>query len=138
VQNLPFTYASFATFLAQKKLMGARCQACGTLSLPPRAICPNCHADRMEWVEMPERGTLAAFTSIYVGQSALLAEGYDRSNPYCAGIVELENGLRVSARILGVDPRNPAGIRIGSPMILEILDRKVEGDSLPILAFRVL
>ena len=33
----------------------------------------------------------------------MVAEGYDCNNPYVSGIVETEEGAKISARILGVD-----------------------------------
>ena len=123
MEPLPFTFASFQQYLDQGRLMGVRCAACGQVDLPPRAICRRCRASQMEWVEMPSSGKLAAFTSIFVGQTRLIAEGFDRTNPYCAGVVELENGARISARIVGVDARQPASIRIGTPVTVEFLHR---------------
>ncbi len=132
----PLTSAAFRQFLDEDQLMGDRCADCGAVYLPPRAICPRCYGENLAWVPLSGRGRLAAFTSVFVGSTAMQAEGFDRSNPYCAGIVELEEGVRISARILGVDARDPAGIRIGTPMLVEFLHRG-EGDARTTsLAFR--
>jgi hypothetical protein len=124
---LPFTVASFNQYLGEKKLMAARCPACDALYLPPRAICPQCHGDRLEWVATSGRGKLAAFTSVYVGPTAMLAEGFDRNHPYVTGIVELDEGVKISARILGVDAQHPEQIKIGTPMAVAFVERG-EGD----------
>ncbi|MBI5300560.1 MAG: Zn-ribbon domain-containing OB-fold protein [Chloroflexi bacterium] len=124
----PFTAASFNQFLGEHKLMASRCTQCKQTFLPPRAICPNCHSDQMEWVETSGKGTLAAFTSVYVGPTFMNAEGFDRNNPYATGIVELDEGVKISARLTGVDAKNPANIKIGTPMRVEFLDRG-EGDA---------
>ncbi len=121
--TLPFTVASFNQYLGEKKLMASRCPACNTLYLPPRAICPKCHGDQLEWVETSGHGRLAAFTSVYVGPTAMVAEGYDRNNPYVTGIVELDEGVKISARILGVDAKQPDQIKIGTPMTVKFLER---------------
>jgi uncharacterized OB-fold protein len=118
----PFTAASFNQYLAERRLMASRCTACGALHLPPRAICPACYGDRLEWAETSGRGKLAAFTSIFVGSSAMVAAGYTRDNPYVTGIVELAEGIKISARILGVDARDPGAISIGAPLSVEFLD----------------
>lgn len=132
----PFTAASFNQYLAEKKLMAARCATCGALHLPPRAICPKCHGEKMEWVETSGRGRLAAFTSVAIGLSAMNAEGYSRENPYCVGIVEMEEGVKISARLLGVDAKNPATSNIGAPLTMEFLERG-EGEAKQTrLAFR--
>ena len=124
----PFTAASFNQYLAEHRLMGTRCPACNATYLPPRAICPQCHGDALAWVELSGQGKLAAFTSIYVGPSAMVAEGYDRNNPYVSGIVETEEGAKISARILGVDARQPDVAWIGTPLVVTFIDRG-EGDT---------
>lgn len=131
----PFTVASFNRFLDEKKLMASRCPACDALYLPPRAICPACHGDGLQWAELSGRGRLAAFTSIYVAPTLMLNEGFDRDKPYCTGIVELEAGVRISARILGVDPASPDVIQIGLPMTVEYLERGEGDEKRTFLAF---
>ena len=131
----PFTAASFNQYLAEHKLMGTRCPACDRLFLPPRAICPGCHGDALAWAELSGAGKLAAFTSVYVGPSAMVAQGYDRNNPYLTGIVELAEGVKISARILGLDAKAPDVAWIGTPMTVTFLDRgEGEGKS-TVLAF---
>ena len=131
----PLTAAAFNQYLAEHKLMAARCRACNKVYLPPRALCPACQGDDLEWVELSGRGRLAAFTSVYVGPSAMIAEGYDRNNPYLTGIVELDEGVRVSARILGLDAKAPDVRWIGMPLTVAFLDRgEGEGKS-TVLAF---
>lgn len=134
----PFTVAAFNQYLAEHKLMGTHCPACDAVYLPPRAICPQCHSDALDWVELSGLGKLAAFTSVYVGPSAMIAEGYDRKNPYLAGIVELPEGVRISARITGLDARAPDVRWIGTPLAVEFLDRGEGGDRTSVLAFRAL
>ena len=101
----------------------------------PRAICPQCHGEALEWVELSGHGKLAAFTSIYVGPSAMVAEGYDRNNPYVAGIVELAEGAKISARILGVDARQPDVAWIGTPLSVAFVDRGEADTKSTVLAF---
>ena len=59
--------------------------------------------------------------------------GYGRDNPYCTGIVTLEEGPRVSARILGVDGNNPQSIKTGMALVLDPEDIDPAD---PSLAFR--
>jgi hypothetical protein len=134
----PFTASAFNQYLNEHKLMGTRCTKCGGLYLPPRAICPACYSNQIEWIELSGRGQLAAFSSIYIGPSAMQAEGYDRTNPYCAGIVELDEGVKISARILGVEAKNPASIAIGTPLTMEFLDRGEGEQKKTVLAFKAI
>lgn len=63
----PFTAAAFDQYLAEHKLMTVKCSKCGGIYAPPRAICPKCHSEEMEWVEASGKGKLAGFTVIYSG-----------------------------------------------------------------------
>ena len=109
--------------------MGSRCKKCQTLYLPPRTKCTSCYSDDMEWVEMKGTGKLAAFTCISIGPAFMAEEGYDRNNPYCTGVVQLDEGVRIDARIEGFDNTNPETIKIGTPVSVEFLHRG-EGDNL--------
>lgn len=123
----PFTAASFQFFMNEGKLMGSRNRDTGEVFVPPRPIDPRTHGDDMEWVELSGRGKLAAFTSVYIGTSAMIDAGYDRSNPYIAGIVELEEGPRISGQIIGVDSLRPEIEWIGRPVRASFIERG-EGD----------
>lgn len=131
-----FTVASFNQFLNEKKLMASRCKKCQSLYLPPRPLCIKCDGREMEWVEMKGRGRLAAFTAISVGPSFMIAEGYDRTNPYCSGIVELDEGPKISARILGVDAQHPEQIELGMPLRVEFLETSQGENKTTFLAFK--
>jgi uncharacterized OB-fold protein len=118
-----FSDLSYERFLHEERLMGSRCRHCNALYVPPRPICIQCRGWDLEWVEMSGKGKLSAFTCIAIGPSFMRAEGYDRQNPYCSGVVELEEGVRVDARIEGVDPRKPEEIKVGMPVTVKFLPR---------------
>ncbi len=133
----PFTAASFSQYLSEKKLMGSHCPHCNAEYLPPRAICPQCHGERLAWAEFSGKAKLAAFTSIYIAPTAMIAAGYGRDNPYLAGVVELVEGVKISAQILGLDARKADEIQIGTSLMVEFVERG-EGDAKKTaLAFRV-
>lgn len=123
----PFTAASFQAFMNEGRLMGSRNPDTGEIFVPPRPIDPHSHSDHMEWVELSGRGRLAAFTSVYIGTSAMIDAGYDRSNPYVAGIVELEEGPRISGQIAGVDSLRPDLDWVGRSLRATFVERG-EGD----------
>jgi len=66
---------------------------------------------------------LSAFTCIAVGPPFMIAEGYTRKNPYISGVVELDEGVRVDARIEGLDGNRPEDITVGMPMKAKFLHR---------------
>lgn len=138
MEERPFNDISYERFLSEDKLMGSRCQKCGALFVPPRTICIKCYANEMEWIETKGNGKLAAFTCIAIGPPFMIKEGYDRKHPYVSGIVELEEGARVVARIEGVDGRKPETIKIGTPLQVEFLHRGEPNNSKTFLAFKPL
>jgi hypothetical protein len=128
MEERPFSDTSYNQYLKEEKLMGTRCKSCGELFLPPRPICIKCHQSSMQWIEFQGTGKLAAFTCIAVGPPFITAEGYGRKNPYCVGVVELNEGVRVDARIEGIDTTKPDELKVNTPMKVKYLHRG-EGES---------
>lgn len=116
----PFNAASFYAFLKEGRFMGVRCRENGNIYAEARPIDPVSHSKDMEWHELSGRATLSTFTCISVAPASLEAKGYGRNNPYCTGIVTLEEGPRISARIAGVDAANPQNIRTGMALQLDL------------------
>lgn len=133
----PFSVAGFNQYLAEHRLMAVRCADCGALALPPRGICPACRSEGMEWVETTGKGKLAAFTVIYIAPTFMIEQGFGREKPYVSGIVELDEGPRISAHILGLDPSQPEKISIGTPLVVDFVEYKSGEKSQAYLAFRV-
>lgn len=121
-KTAPFTPYSFQQYLNGGKLMASRCADCQQIYLPVRGLCPKCGDSNLEWIELTGKGKLAAFTSVYVGPSFMNAEGYGRENPYLTGIVELDEGPLISARLLGLDEKNPEKIKIGTKMVFSTVE----------------
>ncbi len=136
MSELPFNSTSYYLFLNEHRLMGARCLQDGRLFLPPRAQCPDDFKSQMEWVEFCGRGKLAAFSVIYIGPSQMIDAGYDRKNPYCAAIVELEEGPKISAQLLDVDARHPETISIGMRLQAVFVERGEGEQKQAFLAFK--
>ena len=136
MEERPISDISYEQYLREEKLMGSRCTHCNALYVPPRPICVECRCGDMAWEEMSGKGKLRAFTCIAIGPSFMRAEGYDRNNPYCSGVVELDEGARVDARIEGVDAKNPESIKIGTPLRVKFLHRPEDGTSRTYLAFK--
>lgn len=112
----PFNDHSYEQFLNESKIMGSLCRTCGAVALPPRSICISCFDSEMEWKNFEGAGKLAAFTAIVAAPPRMAKEGFGRDNPYVVGVVELDEGVRIVARITGVDPKKPEEIRIGTPL----------------------
>ncbi len=52
----------FYAALRERRFRGTRCIACGHVPFPPREHCTRCSAETMEWIDLPVRGTLHAFS----------------------------------------------------------------------------
>lgn len=135
MEDVRFSDIAYQRFLDEGRLMGSKCRECGAVFAPPRPVCIKCHSEDMGWLEMKGEGKLAAFTCIAVGPPSMIAEGYDRENPYCSGVVELVEGTRVVARIDGVDATRPETITVGMPLRVKFLHRGEGEESETILAF---
>ena len=55
-----------------------KCRACGTVIWYPRAICPQCHAMDVEWIDATGHGTIYSFSIVRRG-------GYTRGKDYVLG-----------------------------------------------------
>jgi uncharacterized OB-fold protein len=135
VAEKDFTNVSFREYMGEGRLMGVRCRSCGAVYLPPRPLCPSCFGRDMEWTEFSGRGRLTTFTVIYVAPTSMIAAGYGRERPYCSGIVELTEGPRVSAQILGLDVAHPESVPIGLPLRVAFVERGAGDKSRAELAF---
>jgi len=124
----PFTGQAFYQYLGEQKLMGSRCKSCGALYAPPRPLCPACYGNDMDWEQLGGKGKLIAFTTVNIAPTAMIEAGYGRNNPYCTGIVQLDEGPAVSAQIIGVDPAAPEQIAVGTPLQVAFV-RRGEGEN---------
>ena len=124
-----FTIESYLEFLRSKKLMGSKCKKCGEMYVPVRKLCTKCNSVDMEWVEMSGKGNVAAFTSITVGTPFFVTKGYDRKNPYCFSVIQLEEGPMVSGQLMGVDEKNPDTINVGLPVKAKFLETELKGET---------
>lgn len=118
-----FTGQSFYDRLGEQILTGSKCQSCGELYVPPRPMCANCFGQDMKLEEMMGTGKLIAFTTVHIAPTAMIEAGYDRNNPYCAGIVRLAEGPAISGQILGIDPTMPDQIEIGMSVRATFIER---------------
>jgi uncharacterized OB-fold protein len=123
MSDMEFTNTTYMKAIGDHKLVGSRCKFCGQQYFPARPMCPECHGRDMEAVELSGRGTLAAYSVINIATTAMIQAGYDRKNPYCTGVVHLEEGPRICAQIIGVDVAHPAEIKIGTPVTATFLER---------------
>ncbi len=132
----PFNDTSYEEFLNEMKIMGSKCKKCGSLAFPPRPICISCFGREMEWMRFKGTGKLAAFTCITVAPPSMAKEGFNRTNPYIVGVVELDEGVKTVARIVGMDAKKPEQIEVGTPLRAEFLRKEEGNERNTLLAFK--
>lgn len=124
-----FTIKNYFDYLAEGKLMGSKCKSCGEMFVPPKKICNKCLASDMEWIEFSGKGKLATFSLVHVGARYFVNQGYNMKKPYCFGVIELEEGPRVSAHVVGTDKDwegNPDNYEVGMPLKMTALKVEIE------------
>lgn len=92
------------------KLLIQRCTACGTLRHPPGPCCPSCHSFEWDTLEASGRGTIYSFVVMHYPE----VPPFDHPNPI--GLIELEEGTRLVAQLVGV---KPGDIAIGTKVQVE-------------------
>jgi uncharacterized protein len=95
------------------RLEGQRCRACAAVQFPPRPACGACGSRDAAPHRFSGRGTVYSFAE--VAQPPL---GF--SGPYMVALVDLEEGVRVTAQLTDVDPDQVA---IGMPV--EMVTRRL-------------
>lgn len=86
-----------------------RCNACGGWIFYPRSRCSHCLSDDIEWHEVSGTGTLHTFTIARQPTAPHFADEV----PQILAVVELDEGVRLTATLVGVQE---GAIRIGMPV----------------------
>jgi uncharacterized OB-fold protein len=96
----------------------AKCGKCGNVNYPPRGRCDKCGSFELLPYKLPEKGKLVSFTVVRSPP-----KGFERLSPYLLGIVELEDGTRVTSQLTDTNPKDAT---IG--MSVEAVFRKISED----------
>ncbi|MFQ5899194.1 MAG: Zn-ribbon domain-containing OB-fold protein [Candidatus Methylomirabilia bacterium] len=94
-------------------LQGRRCAECGKLSVEEGRPCPACGAAGASPVALSGRGRLLSWTVIRIPPARYAGEA-----PYAVGLLELEEGPRLTARLDG----DPEQLTPGQPLAFASLD----------------
>jgi uncharacterized protein len=87
--------AEFREGLARGDLLIQKCIECSRLNMYPRYACPYCQSQSLGWQRASGRGVLHSFTVLRLGAP----EGFERELPYAIGVVKLEEGVQLLARL---------------------------------------
>jgi uncharacterized OB-fold protein len=107
----PIYQQSMAQRLA---LEAARCVDCETVTFPPRAVCPDCGAREHEPTTLSGDGEVYSYTVITPGGAPPeFAAQARRTGEFAVAVVELDEGVRITAQLTNVDPSD---VEIGLPV----------------------
>ena len=85
---------------AAGKLMLKKCNDCGKTHHYPRALCPHCFSDKVEWVAAKGTGEIYTYSVTRRGGPV----------PYCIAYVTLDEGPKMMTNIVNSDMDN---IKVG-------------------------
>ena len=92
------------------KLLIQRCSSCQALRHPPGPMCPHCNSVEWDSVEASGRGVVYSF--VVAHHPPIPPFDY----PHPIALVELEEGTRFVADLVGIAPAN---VVVGMPVELE-------------------
>jgi uncharacterized OB-fold protein len=98
--------------LKQNRLLGLKCQACGTITVPPKIVCRQCASPDLEIVELKGTGKIRTFTLVNVA-----SEGREDEVPYTIVLVELDDGPWIMGNLEDIEPDQAT---------MELIGRKVK------------
>ena len=96
----------------QGQLLIQRCGSCGALRHPPRPACAICRSFEWDTVVASGRGTVYSYVVVHHPQVAAF------DYPLPIAVVELEEGTRLVADLVGVEPD---AVRIGMAVTVEFV-----------------
>jgi len=92
-------------------LMLQQCDECGRFRFYPRAICPFCLSEKLQWRQVSGRGVIYSFTVIYRPPSP----AFHDQVPYVLALIDLPEGVRMMSNIIGCHPKD---VYVGMPVVV--------------------
>ena len=135
--QVPIAEGLFTWPADEPRLIGSRCNDCGTHVFPSQGSCPKCTGTDVGTVELENRGTLWTWTVQGFPPKAppyLGTTEPEEFEPFGVGYVELPGQVKIESRLTVGEP---AELEIGMEMELAIvpLARDDDGDEVVTFAF---
>lgn len=93
-------FKDYSKALKKDKLLGLKCNDCGTFTCPPMMVCQNCTSTNQEIVELTGDGKVVTFTTSYIN-----SEGRENEMPISIVMVELDEGPWIMGNLVDMDPK---------------------------------
>ena len=95
--------------LKRRELRMQKCDGCGRIWYPPAPLCPGCWSRKFTWTQLSGRGRISAWVVFHQAYF----RSYEQDVPYNVVEVELEEGPRILANLVGTANSE---IRAGMPV----------------------
>ena len=102
----------FWTATRECRLVLPWCVDCDRAFWYPREVCPRCLGSSIEWRPATGQGRVYAVT---VEHKPVMLKSVFGDAPYCIALVELDEGVRLMANIVEVDP---LVVDVGTPVVV--------------------
>ncbi len=120
---------------SKPRLLGSRCNNCGTTSFPSQTSCPRCCSEDVASCELGTRGKLWSYTiQGFLPKSPPYAgeETAETFRPYGVGYVEVPDQVRVVSRLKASRAEE---LEIGMDMELVFEPFRVDDDGAEIISY---
>lgn len=109
---------------ADGDLLINECNQCGLVYHYPRALCPDCFSDDVDWVEASGEGTVYSYTL------ARQVPGWPEDDvPVAMAFVELAEGPTMPTVIHDTDPED---VEVGMDVAVEFVETEEEDVAIPV------
>ena len=88
---------AFNEALAEGRLTIQSCNNCGKPNMWPRYRCPFCQSADLGWRDADGAGTLVSYSVV----RAVPPNGFEDQLPYALGVIRLDEGVQLLARLEG-------------------------------------
>jgi len=104
--------APYWSALKENRLILKHCRDCGRHHFYPRALCPHCHSDALEWSDARGTGSIYSFT---VARRPA-GPAFKADAPYVVAVIDLDEGARMMTNIVTDDVD---AVRIGQRVAVQ-------------------
>jgi len=105
------THIQYFAALKENILKGLKCLDCGTITVPPKAVCDECGSTNQEVTQLSGEGTIRTFTVIRVAPEGFKA-------PYVVVLTQLREGPWLTGLLNSLEPESATMELIGKKVKL--------------------
>lgn len=88
--------------LRRREVRIQRCGECRRYVFYPRALCPYCLSETLEWVRASGKGRVYSYTIV----RRAMHPAFQPAVPYVFAIIELEEGVRLPSNVINCRPED--------------------------------